>query len=338
MTLVAALVLAPAAFGAPQAAPTRDQLLAEIQSWRDTQLPRTVPPSPVTLRFEPVLDMIRFRAEAAKTPEQLQAPARDFAQWKKDLLAERFAAVRGEGQAAGGFAAFVDQASFQARFAAALRAQAVASHKLASAASAFSAAANSPSYFFDGGGWRSSGSGVVTAPAPYAAGDIHRYDKVRQILVSEGKSPRVVDMALQEALRQGADPLLVLAVINQESGFRTHATSPCGARGLMQIMPGTGRGLGVRDSGMLYDAQTNLRAGVRFLKSLWGQFVGGSMTAIASMNPFASHSAKSAIAAYNAGPGAVQKYHGVPPYHETQGYVVAVLRAYERFKKYVTAA
>ncbi|MDE2144147.1 MAG: lytic transglycosylase domain-containing protein, partial [Elusimicrobia bacterium] len=106
-----------------------------------------------------------------------------------------------------------------------------------------------------------------------------------------------------------------------------------GARGLMQIMPDTGRGLGVRNSSALYDIQTNLRAGIKYLKQLWNRFTDIDMTSFENMNPFSSHDAKAAVAAYNAGPGAVHKYGGVPPYRETQGYVKKVLGYYSQMKQ-----
>ena len=122
--------------------------------------------------------------------------------------------------------------------------------------------------------------------------------------------------------------LLVLALVQNESGFHAGATSPVGARGLMQVMPATGRGLGVKDADALYDPATNLRAGVKFLKSLWGQFTDFSWTSLAGINPFESSEVKKVVASYNAGPGAVRKYGGVPPYRETMNYVKKVLGTY----------
>jgi soluble lytic murein transglycosylase-like protein len=119
-------------------------------------------------------------------------------------------------------------------------------------------------------------------------------------------------MTISEAVRQSVDPLLVLALVQNESGFQAGATSPVGARGLMQIMPNTGRGLGVSNADRLYDPAVNLRAGVSFLKGLGNKF----------------SDLKKVIASYNAGPGAVEKYGGVPPYRETMAYVKNVLGTY----------
>jgi|HubBroStandDraft_2_1064218.scaffolds.fasta_scaffold01964_3 soluble lytic murein transglycosylase-like protein len=107
------------------------------------------------------------------------------------------------------------------------------------------------------------------------------------------------------------DPALIEAIIENESGFDPHATSSAGARGLMQLMPQTADALGVRDS---YDARQNVRGGTRYLRSLLDRF--GKV--------------ELAVAAYNAGPDAVRKYGGVPPYEQTRGYVRNVLTSYAR--------
>ncbi|MBI5240073.1 MAG: lytic transglycosylase domain-containing protein [Elusimicrobia bacterium] len=168
----------------------------------------------------------------------------------------------------------------------------------------------------------------VPSPLSIDAADRVRYARVIDYLRGQGASQKIIDMAISEAVRQKVAPLLVLALVQNESGFKTGATSPVGARGLMQIMPATGRGLGVRDADQLYDPSTNLRAGVTFLKSMWNKFTDFSWSTLSSMNPFASSDVKKVIASYNAGPGAVQKYGGVPPYRETRAYVQKVLSSY----------
>ena len=345
--LAAALTLLPAATPAfsQQAEPAPQskkklELLGDIESWRATQLPRLTPPADLTVRFEPRLDQIQAEAKEARADAELAKPRQELEAWKTELLNQQYAAARSAGRTRDSFADYSAEQILRAAFSAALaplRAPAAAERAVAQTQRRSLSAVENPAAFFDGNGLRPAGTAAVAAAPPAGAKDPARYAKVREILVSQGKSPRIVDMAIREAIRQNADPLLVLAVIHQESGFHAYATSSCGARGLMQLMPGTGRGLGVKDSDMLYDAQTNLRAGIRYLQSQWSRFVGGSMTSIAGMNPLASHGVKSAVAAYNAGPGNVHKYGGVPPFRETQGYVKSVLGYYNRLKQSLDA-
>jgi cell wall-associated NlpC family hydrolase len=105
--------------------------------------------------------------------------------------------------------------------------------------------------------------------------------------------------------RYGVPATLLAAVAHQESGFNASAVSPAGARGLMQLMPATARGLGVDPM----DPAQAVDGAARLLRSLTNEFGSTSL----------------ALAAYNAGPGAVHRYHGIPPYGETQRYVPAVL-------------
>jgi soluble lytic murein transglycosylase-like protein len=174
------------------------------------------------------------------------------------------------------------------------------------------------------------GSMEVPVSAPLAPADEAKAVAVAGKL---GIPAGIVRTVVRESNRQGVDYRLVLAVIQAESAFDPNATSGVGARGLMQIMPDTGRGLGVSDPDSLYNVETNVRAGIRFLKQLWTRFTDFSWSHLQALNPFAHADVKKAVAAYNAGPGAVMKYGGVPPYRETQGYVVKVLRNYIDFRR-----
>ena len=115
--------------------------------------------------------------------------------------------------------------------------------------------------------------------------------------------PLIARAAAQYQLR----PSLLRAVIQQESGYNPLAVSPRGARGLMQLMPSTAASLGVSDP---FDPEQNVMAGARYLSQQLASFNGDE---------------RLALAAYNAGPGAVQRYGGIPPFPETQRYVADVL-------------
>jgi hypothetical protein len=112
------------------------------------------------------------------------------------------------------------------------------------------------------------------------------------------------------AKAHGLDPHLVDLVIRLESGYNPKAVSPKGAKGVMQLMPQTAALYGVSN---LFDVEENLRGGVRYLRDLLERF---------------GFDLAKALAAYNAGPKAVEKHGGVPPYAETQQYVSSILSAY----------
>lgn len=124
----------------------------------------------------------------------------------------------------------------------------------------------------------------------------------------------IAKMVATAAKANNVDPLLVHSVIQVESNYNPYAVSSSGARGLMQLMPGTAKELGVLNS---FDPQQNIEAGVKYLKYLKDLYQDDRL----------------ALAAYNAGPGAVQKYKTVPPYPETRDYVQRVGERYEDARK-----
>jgi soluble lytic murein transglycosylase-like protein len=124
--------------------------------------------------------------------------------------------------------------------------------------------------------------------------------------------PEIAGYIREAAATHGVDPRLITEVARRESGFNQMATSRVGARGVMQLMPATAQFLGV---GNPLDVRENILGATKYLRMLLDTFHGDlDMT----------------LAAYNAGPGAVQKYRGVPPYAETMAYVSYIRTNYER--------
>ena len=137
-------------------------------------------------------------------------------------------------------------------------------------------------------------------------------EEVAELLavVAEPDAPAIPaafrELVTSTAARHGVDARVVSAVIQVESGYRSRAVSPKGARGLMQVMPTTGRQYGALD---LFDPKVNVDAGVQHLKKLLSRY-----------------DLPLALAAYNAGEAAVDRFGGVPPFRETQNYVTRILR------------
>ena len=149
-----------------------------------------------------------------------------------------------------------------------------------------------------------------------------RYSKIRK---SRGGGrggwhfrPRVTkydEIIKSKSKALGVHPALTKAVVHVESAFRVKARSPKGAAGLMQLMPPTAKRFGVKN---VYNPEDNIRGGVKYLRWLIDHF-NGRLDFI--------------LAGYNAGEGAVKRYNGIPPYPETQGYVIKVKTAFAGYKR-----
>ena len=135
------------------------------------------------------------------------------------------------------------------------------------------------------------------------------------VKVGPTAQPADLNEVIREVSRRSQlDADFIASVIRAESGGNTNAVSRKGARGLMQLMPGTADQLGVKNS---FDAAENVDGGVRYLMQLLQQF---------------NYDVAKALAAYNAGPERVAQYKGVPPYRETRAYVARIIRDYNRKK------
>ena len=125
------------------------------------------------------------------------------------------------------------------------------------------------------------------------------------------------ELVTRAAVQAGLPPAIVHSVAKAESGYQPNAVSPKGAIGIMQLMPATAAELNADP----HDPAQNTEAGARYLRDLLVKY---------ENDP---HQVSKAVAAYNAGPGAVDKYNGIPPYRETVDYVNRVLKEYEKEKK-----
>jgi len=148
----------------------------------------------------------------------------------------------------------------------------------------------------------------LSSPAP---ADLHA---VKAAPDSAKSSPFLNQVVNSASATYHLDPDLVNSVIHAESGFNAHAVSPKGARGLMQLMPGTANQLGVAD---VFDPQANVTGGSRYLRELLERY---------------NFDLVKALAAYNAGPDRVEQYQGVPPFRETRAYVARIVHDYNTKK------
>ncbi|MDM8515563.1 lytic transglycosylase domain-containing protein [Desulfobacterales bacterium HSG16] len=129
-------------------------------------------------------------------------------------------------------------------------------------------------------------------------------------------NPLYHTIILAAAKRYDVEPAIIKAIILAESDFNPRAVSNRGAKGLMQLMPGTAGELGVKN---IYSPEQNIKGGVKYFKTLLNSFDG---------------EIRLALAAYNAGSGKVRKYNGVPPYKATRYYIKKVMIYYQHYKEY----
>jgi len=156
-----------------------------------------------------------------------------------------------------------------------------------------------------------------SAPAPTGTQAESSFDAALSQAMTGKEAPPVpgeLDGLIEnQADTQGVDANLLKAIIKNESNFNPKAVSAVGAQGLMQLMPGTAAGLGVSNS---FDPAQNVAGGAKYIKGLLQKY----------------QSVPMAVAAYNAGPGAVDRHNGIPPYKETTNYVKKVMQSYQAYQ------
>lgn len=151
----------------------------------------------------------------------------------------------------------------------------------------------------------------IPSSANYAQSIFTETKKLESTLRQSGQQKNNFEDIIQRAAEKYKIPArLISSIVKHESNFNPKTVSHAGAQGLMQLMPGTARYLGVQNS---FDPEQNIDGGARYLKQMLDQFNGDY---------------KLALAAYNAGPGNVKKYGGIPPFKETQNYVKKVLNSF----------
>lgn len=148
---------------------------------------------------------------------------------------------------------------------------------------------------------------MAKIPEPVAIGTAPTKEEIHQMLSHAGAEHNI-------------DEDLLASVVRAESGGQVRAVSRTGAKGLMQLMPGTANAMGVDDA---FQPQQNISGGTAYLDALLTRY---------------HDNVALALAAYNAGPGAVDKYHGIPPYRETREYVARVIREFNRRKQMALTA
>jgi|CXWL01.1.fsa_nt_gi soluble lytic murein transglycosylase-like protein len=272
--LLAALIFAPmtsSAFdsnGWPESADesVRGSILQEMAGYSDSSL-----------------TPIQTAVKDAKTQKQLTQARTDFENWKTVAMQKRSAEAK---------LRINSHLTSQTALVNALRAPARATN-------------GEWGSYFDGAKKASASGPAVKADA--AVGDVrYNYGKVRAIAMSQGAKKSIVDAAIEEATLQDVDPKLVLAIIQRESEYDPRAVGTSGEIGLMQLMPGTARDMGVYDSNNLFDERTNIRAGIKYLRWM-ANFLGLDID-FSNIRRVAEHKKRALLAANNAGVGNVLKW------------------------------
>jgi soluble lytic murein transglycosylase-like protein len=159
----------------------------------------------------------------------------------------------------------------------------------------------------------------VSTADPMGSADQTRAKATHVIAEAPPTKAELEQMLSRAGTKHDIDADLLASVVRAESGWQVRAVSHVGAQGLMQLMPGTANQLGVKDS---FKAEQNIAGGTAFLDSLLVRY---------------HENISLALAAYNAGPAAVDRYHGIPPYAETRAYVARVIREFNRRKQMALA-
>ncbi len=139
-------------------------------------------------------------------------------------------------------------------------------------------------------------------------------EKEEKLLHSKSKTNNIDEIIKKISRKYGVDDKLIGIIAETESNKNGKAVSGKGAEGIMQLMPATSKMLGVKNP---FDVEENIEGGVKYLKTLLEKYNGNI---------------EKALAAYNSGPGKVEKYNGLPPYKETQNYVKKIMEQYEKIK------